>query len=189
MSGLDSARICKARARKEFEKRDDEWDRKSGRALWWWRLDIVFNVKKSITATCYEVDKPCYLDTCLYVIAVRGTLTLPSISFTRLLAGESWPLHRAKADCLFCSGSGTAQESGKAVVSLKNSSVSAAFKFFKVVSFYVNVFSWLWFLVVTTIFSKGWKSVWEVQTPDESLNFKLKMRGFWWCWCFLCFPA
>lgn len=141
--------------------------------------------KKNITAMCYEFDKPCYLDTCLCVLAIRGSLTLPSASLTRLITVESWPLLRAKAACLFCSGSGATEEAGKGVVSLKNSSVSAAFMVFKLVWFYVNFFSCMWFLEVTTIFSKGRNSRWEVQTQDEKLNFKHKTRGFWWFWWFV----
>lgn len=155
MSELDTARICKARARKESEKWDGEWDKRSGQACWWWSLDIVLNLKKSITATCYEFDKPCYLDTCLRVLGIGGTLNPGLHKPHKVNNGESWPLHRAKAACLFCNSSGTAEEAGKVVVYLKNSSVNAAFMGFELVWVCVNVFSCLWFLEVTTIFSKG----------------------------------
>lgn len=158
-------------------------------AFQWWILYVVLNVKKSVTAAWDEFYKPCYLDTCLCVLAIGETLFLLATSLVKLITGESWPLYRAKAAHLFCNGSGTAEEAGKVVVSFKTSSVVQHLYFFELVWFYVNVFSCLWFLEVTTIFSKGRNSRWVVQTQDGSLNCKLNMRGFWWCWWFLCFPV
>lgn len=107
-----------------------------------------------------------------------GTLNLPSTSLIRLKTGESWPLHRAKAACLFwpkCSTKTWISGSLKKKTN-KNCSVSAAFRIFWLVWVCVNVFPCWWYLEINTL-SKGQNSRREVRNRDESLNSRWEVSG------------